>query len=187
MAGNLIIKKATQEELTSVLEYIQEKYLQNFGTVPNLLSDDCFVALDDNRLYGAICVSVTEIAEIKRIFQLDFSILPGLEREYISFGRWVSDRRGVGALLAKTAFAWSLKENKSRCLSCGKPNIINYLRYQYKFKMDSFMVPILPPAIKPEHRNFYLLGPSPGLYVGQLESWYHCLTKLTLPAADIRV
>lgn len=187
MTANLIIQKAAGEELPAVLEYIRKRYLQNFGTAPELISDDCFVALFDDHLCGVICVSVAETEEIKRIFKLDFSILPGSQGEYTSFSRWISDRQGVGALLAKIAFAWALRENKPRCLACGKPNIINHLRYRYKFKMDSFMVPILSHTIKHEHRNFYLRDPVPGLYVGQLESWYHCLDQLILPAADIRV
>lgn len=187
MSRNLSITKARTEELPRVLEYVQEKYMEKFGTIPEGISGDCFIAKVDSNLCGVICISTEELQEIIRIFQLDFSVLPGLVTEYVSCSRWISEKSGVGALLARTAFAWALKHNKRRCLCSGKPNIIDYLRKRYMFRMDSFIVPLRVESIRPEHKDFYLTSPQPGIYVGELESWYYCLNKMALLKADIRV
>jgi hypothetical protein len=182
MDAEIVIHKASVEQLDQALGYVRSIYQKEFGTFPEHLPADCLVARDGQDIVGVMAMEFSEGArfEIENHFLLDFSILVHPRREFVSFGRWVAARPGTGLALMFAAVKYAIGQGRTRSLSCSKHNVLNFLRRKYGLRFDTIGVAVIPSSIALEDRRYFLYPPFPCLCTAPLQQWYDSLEPAVL-------
>lgn len=176
-AGNITITMAGAGRLGLAADFVRANYQKTFGTTPTGIWPDCLVALAGSYVVGVIAVQFSEGErfEIENHFSFDFSILAHPRSEFVSFGRWASDRPLVGKALALAATEYALRRGRKFSISSAKPGLLRMARLLYKVDFQEHAFPVQAENILPGDVNFFLGRPPPVVYVGNLAEWYNTL------------
>ncbi len=189
MDAEIEIRMIQPDQSDRALEYVRAVYRRKFGTEPKTLWPDCLVAQDGQGIVGVMAMQFSDgqAFELESQFLFDFEVLAHPRQKFVSFGRWVASKPGVGNALMFAGVQRALNCGRSHSLSCSKIETLRALHRRYGLRYDVLRFAINTRRIPAEDRNYFLSKPEPRLCAASLQQWYDKLALAMRPSIKIHL
>ncbi len=180
----IMISKAEPCDLPEVARFVQDKYMQVFGTLPLISgSEICLCAKRRGQLAGTISIEFSdgERFNLEKLFGVDLR----QRRKFAVFGKFVSEIPGLGPALAFEAVSYAIGAGKRFALCCSKPLFLEMLRRKYGLDFAIVAREINHLEISAGDAAFFETDPRPCLYSWNLQGWHDILKEKMPPWVEI--